>query len=832
MNSYIVQGIKYSVGTGAPTHVGAVNERYVNKSNNEDWKYIGTTWIKTVTSTFNVQEVDMTGVSTPLDITPNNNVDIIFIFNIAADFNILSPTVPVNAKSFKIVIIPDGTHNFTYTFDSAKYTSVGKAVLGTDPSIVREVLYNYKLSTPKWIDAVAPSTATADTSKKIQYLANGGTYTGGGGIIILNPINDVTLDVNADTDIFIVENVVSDLTINFSNYTPTTTKGKNCEIWLKSSIVTGFNVTFGPTVFLENDTINPVLVKGSDWTVIHSVYNHIDDVVHIQYENNVGKSISTTVQTQASAATITVNKSTELLIINPLNDNTTIGLETGTTSKKLRISIQGGSVAKTVTLTDGVYIGPNNSYFNSNIFTTDPNKSLYIECTVLVDGVNKEVIITDWQIEGKDMYPVVPLKIAHFDPVNGFLLSDTIVPQLNNPKKPFKSYTEAVTSLGTLTALNRGKIIFAEGTYTAVYQLKDHIDIHAPVLFTDGGFQDTTSTGKNIWITGKPRWNNTTTETLPLEIISDAYVNIDCGDVISADRFLFAASSAKVFVKGTKQYCLGSGNGYGNTFRDTCNVYMELETIECAVACPILCRAGITANFSGNVTIIANKIHNISGNAGANYLTLIVCDAMLNGKVFIKANELIYGGPGYTARKGIVTITNTNDANSYVIVEGKMSAGNAHAYCITYNTGAINIEHISGDITSNTSWLYTEQIISDNPNGIITINNSKIKAKAGRIGKQRTINLYNCFVINTDAVTSNSPIFTADNNSSTNKSYLNIDACKFYTNDGNNSVLVAGTPTGLELRVDMPSNGTCAIGTLIDKIVPSGYRQVIGTKIN
>lgn len=218
--------------------------------------------------------------------------------------------------------------------------------------------------------------------------------------------------------------------------------------------------------------------------------------------------------------------------------------------------------------------------------------------------------------------------VAWVDSVNGSDITGTI----GDFTKPFATVTGATNLASSFgfTSTNRGLVYVRRGTYTSYVNLSANVDTYCEpgVVFTAGGFFDTTTTG-SVGIYGSAKFVNVS---IPLVVTysSTIYMEFDEADQANTSSVGSlgvleikpnAAYSCNVTVKcrKIKSYC---ANAYAVTVRGASNVNLTVEESIEGTYDPIYLRYSADGtNFSGTLNINCPKIITADGGWAGNLAT-------------------------------------------------------------------------------------------------------------------------------------------------------------------------------------------------------------------
>ncbi|MEB3216903.1 MAG: hypothetical protein VKN72_11845 [Nostocales cyanobacterium 94392] len=647
---------------------------------------------------------------------------------------------------------------------------------------------------------------------------------------------NVAIEIKKDAQVLIADGISENVVFTWENGR---IAGNPIKIFLRDNGTSRGVVVPNVTQLGNQISLNvtmPIATIPSEWHALDLVPldNAASSVLMTSYVTESGEFLREVTESHDLGSTINpviinVKRNTTILYLENIKTNVSLNFGTEFPDKEIKVFLK-GTAGNTVTFLDASYKGWNNDYFNSNVFTLDEEKSLSVDVYCYLSTLS----IRDWMCEGKTVIFTQPIKRAYYSEQ----LGNDSKAKLNDPNKPFATHTAAFAAIGTLGANERAVLEILPSYIDNTIDLANNIDIHFQpgCVIRLGSIRDTVFTGKNISITGFPKVSTSASLKKVFEFTSDITVRIQLDSVPYCDSLLFMSGSTNV-----KMTTIGDiyGNaqdaGYVITYRDTSKLDLNVAggtgSITGNFFAPLFGRGGTTPSCSANVVVRAKSITTLTGTSGS-YQTVVSHNNLVNANILIAADLEYKGSIFFTDRTAVLSLTNTNDANSKVRVEGKITAGVAYGIGTVAANGAFNIEvDMQGkESSSNIQFMATWQGTTDNPNGKILLSNGGYReGLPSVIGRRRKVKLKNIGHINTAAANPTTPsdVFICQANTGANKTSVYLDESTFFTNDGNASKLISGNTStlGVELTCSR-STGTAQVGANPDRNSPDGYNEL------
>lgn len=245
---------------------------------------------------------------------------------------------------------------------------------------------------------------------------------------------------------------------------------------------------------------------------------------------------------------------------------------------------------------------------------------------------------------------------------------NNLTAEINNPEKPFLTYTDATTAATSGTTL----IILNPGIYDERFQLKNNVDIYAHPNVILSSSTSNTSFG-TIGDSGIPVIssiygylkiiNDSTTSTASIRVTANSNVYIEMLDIVrsgncNSENCIYVQSDGNFTIKCRDMYSINNSNSGGGMEFDrrptatTNNFLVECNNVRVANSCLVL-------REWAALTINANSFYSVNGraltirtfwstcrlNVGSIRTAGTVCVANDNfggtGNVFINSREIV-----------------------------------------------------------------------------------------------------------------------------------------------------------------------------------------------
>ena len=317
--------------------------------------------------------------------------------------------------------------------------------------------------------------------------------------------------------------------------------------------------------------------------------------------------------------------------------------------------------------------------------------------------------------------------------------------------KPYANVATAINaaSIAGPSSTSRALVYIRKGYYTGwKISLQNHVDIYCEDGTVFAGYWGWVDNGSavNCNIRGKAIYQETTSNVLYITGASN--INFEF-------NYIYASSNAPIFIQSPVQstiniegdsiYATTVGAGYAITFRENCDVTMNIRKwINCSHGC-----IDIRSSFSGKLVINCPKIIlNATNYYGGNYKQGIIVYSATSTSSIIINGDFINEMPDFLAGiSGMITFWGA--AECYLEFNGKIYAGKT--YGLYAHGDSINSRLVvNGSIESDVQpiWIssYTNCYVR---NGVIVKNSTDVGASVILYAFAKLF-MNNCFIYNAE----------------------------------------------------------------------------------